>query len=158
MFSAFGSKVNLLKEAAETTVVGDARPIPMAERTEMRHVHAGRTAGEVLDRLAHLVAERAPDIFPIFSVMYAARDGYPEIAELADTLDAQRLVGAGALARTVADRAGATDPGVVTELRDGIWTAMSLAPYEMLVVRRGWTIERYRRWVRAALQIPLDWA
>ena len=36
VFAAFGSKVNLLKEAAETTIVGDARAIPMAEREEMR--------------------------------------------------------------------------------------------------------------------------
>ncbi len=50
MFSAFGSKVNLLKEAAETTIVGDGRPVPMAERDEMRHVHAGATTDEVLDR------------------------------------------------------------------------------------------------------------
>ncbi len=55
---AFGSKVNLLKEAAETTIVGDARPVPMAEREEMRHVHAGTTAEEVLDRFAALVAAR----------------------------------------------------------------------------------------------------
>ena len=51
VFSAFGSKVNLLKEAAETTIVGDARPIPMAERAEMQHVRDGKTAEDVLRQI-----------------------------------------------------------------------------------------------------------
>ena len=74
VFAAFGSKVNLLKEAAETTIVGDLESVPMSERPEMRHVHAAPTAGELLDRLADLLASRAPAVQPIFSVIYGARD------------------------------------------------------------------------------------
>ena len=35
VFARFGSKVALLKEAVETALVGDAEPIPFAERPEM---------------------------------------------------------------------------------------------------------------------------
>lgn len=155
VFAAFGSKVNLLKEAAETTVVGDAEPIPIADRPEMRHVHAGRTAEEVLDRLATLIVDRSPQVQPIFTVMYAARDAHPEIADLVDLIDRQRLSGATALARTVAARLGTPDADQVAELRDCIWAAMSPMFYETFVVRRGWSRLRYTRWLRATLQIPI---
>jgi AcrR family transcriptional regulator len=157
VFAAFGSKVNLLKEAAETTIVGDTQPIPMAERPEMRYVHAGATAEEALDRLADLIAERASAVYPIFSVMYAAQDAYTEIAELVDLTERQRLMGAAALARTIATRLDIQAPDEVAELRDAIWAAMSVVHYEMLVVKRSWPVERYREWIRAALQIPVDW-
>jgi AcrR family transcriptional regulator len=156
VFSAFGSKVNLLKEAAETTIVGDVEAVPMAERPEMRHVHAAPTADELLDRLCDLLASRAAAVQPIFAVMYGARDGYPEIAELIDLLDEQRLSGATGLARTLAARLGTDDGDRIAELRDCIWATMSPTWYESFVVKRGWSLEHYRAWVRAALQIPVD--
>jgi AcrR family transcriptional regulator len=155
VFAVFGSKVNLLKEAAETTIVGDTEAIPMAERAEMRHIHAGETAEEVLDRLAELVVSRSAAVQPIFSVIYGARDGHPEIAALVELLDNQRLIGATRLARTVADRLGTDDEKLINELRDGIWTAMSTTIYEALVVQRGWTLARYQQWIGAVFRIPL---
>jgi AcrR family transcriptional regulator len=155
VFAAFGSKVNLLKEAAETTIVGDVRAIPMAQREEMRRVHAGETADEVLDRLAALMVSRAPVVHPIFAVIYGARDGHPEIAALVDLLEEQRLTGATALARTVAERSGIDDAGRIAEIRDCIWAELSTTSYEALVIKRGWSLDRYQTWLRAAFQIPL---
>ena len=155
VFAAFGSKVNLLKEAAETTIVGDARPVPMAEREEMRHVHAGATAEEVLDRFAALVAAKAGEIYPIYAVIYAGRDGNPEIAAMADLLDEQRLAGASALAVTLMDRLGSSDADLLEEVRDALWVLMSLEWYAAFVTKRGWSIDRYRAWLRTAMAIPL---
>ena len=43
-------------------------------------------------------------------------------------------------------------PGLsVEEGRDGLWTLTSLAVHDMLVVRRGWPVERYERWLANAL-------
>jgi AcrR family transcriptional regulator len=162
VFSAFGSKVNLLKEAAETTIVGDARPIPMAERAEMQHVRDGKTAEDVLQRLAALVAARSGAIYPIYSVIYNNRDGYPEIAALADLLDAQRLTGAAAMAQVVLTRldpnSGEADQGQerqLDELRDCLWALMSLSWYEAFVVQRGWSVAAYQAWLYEAMIIPL---
>ena len=155
VFSAFGSKVNLLKEAAETTMVGDTEPIPMAQRPAMQHVRAGTTAEEVLDRFADLVAARAGEIYPIYSVIYRGRDSHPEIAAMAEVLDDQRLRGAAALAEIVVARSGRDDPDLVATVRDGLWAVMSLEWYETLVIRRRWPVGRYRGWLRALMEIPL---
>jgi AcrR family transcriptional regulator len=151
VFAAFKSKVNLLKIAAETTIVGDAEPVPLAERPEMRHVHAGATAEEVLDRLAGLNAATAERAYPIFTVLHAAADAEPEIAALVRLIDAQRLAGATMLARTLLARLGQDDPDRLAAVRDTIWAFNALSMYGMLVVQRGWSLERYREWLRKAL-------
>jgi AcrR family transcriptional regulator len=151
VFSAFRSKVNVLRTAVETTIVGDADAVPLHERPQMRHVHDGATAAEVLDRLADLNAATADRAYPIFAVVHAAADAEPEIAALVRTIDGQRLVGATMLARTVLDRLGDDDPDRLAEVRDSIWALNSIAMYGLLVAERGWTLDRYREWVRRAL-------
>ncbi len=88
-------------------------------------------------------------------MIYNNRDGNPEIAAMADLLDDQRLAGATALARTVLDRLGTDDDGLLEELRDGLWATMSLDWYEAFVIKRGWSTQRYRTWLRAAMAIPV---
>ena len=94
VFAGFRSKANLLKEATETALVGDADPVPLHDRPSMRHVVEGATAREVLHRLAALIAEAGPPVAPLYAVLHAAADADPEIARLAATLDEQRLQGA----------------------------------------------------------------
>src|SRR5919107_5804313 len=60
VFAGFRTKANLLKEATETALVGDADPVPLHDRPSMRHVVEGATAREVLHRLAALIAEAGP--------------------------------------------------------------------------------------------------
>jgi AcrR family transcriptional regulator len=156
VFSAFGSKVNLLKEAAETAMVGDAQPIPMASRPEMGYVRSGRTAEEILDRFADLAAERVGEIYPIYSVIYRNTDGFAEIAALAEEFDAQRLLAAAAMARTLSSRLGNIDSERQARITDCLWTAMSLSQYEALVIKRGWSIAAYRDWLLAAFKIGLE--
>ncbi len=151
VFAGFSSKVNLMKEAVETALVGDADPVPLHERPSMRHVHDGPTAEDVLDRLAALIAERAPHVCPIYAAMDAAADADPEIATLARTLDEHRLAGATRLAATVTARLGDETPSRLAEVRDTIWTLNSPQLYQLLVTRRGWSLERYRDWIRRAL-------
>ena len=151
VFAGFRSKVNLLKEAAETALVGDAEPVPLAQRPQMRHVHDGATAQEVLLRLAALIADAAPRVYPIYAVVYAAADADPQIAELARLFDEQRLSGATQLALTVMQRLGDDDPRHLEQVRDTIWTFNSPLLYSLLVVQRGWSPQRYGAWIGRAL-------
>ena len=153
MFAGFTSKVNLLKEAAETTLVGDADPVPLAERpADAPRARRRHRRARCCDRLAALIAEAARRAcYPIFAVVHAAADADPEIAALARTLDEQRLAGATMLAGTVLPRLGADDPDRLAEVRDTIWTLNSPLLYGLLVVQRGWSAERYGDWIARAL-------
>lgn len=151
VFAGFTSKVNLLKEATETMLVGDADPTPLHDRPQMRHVHDGPTAEDVLRRLAALIADRAPHVYPIYAVVHGAADADPDIAALARTLDQQRLAGATMLAATVLRRLDVDDSERLADVRDTIWTFNSPHLYALLVVQRGWSPERYGAWIARAL-------
>jgi AcrR family transcriptional regulator len=146
VFAAFSSKANLLKEAAETALVGDAEPVPLARRPQMRRVYEAPSAAEVIARLAEFAVEVTPQVHPIFAVVFAAADADPQIAELARTFDDQRFTGAGlladALCRHLPDGAARR-----AELRDVIWSLTSLHLYGQLVVQRGWSARRYGDWM-----------
>jgi AcrR family transcriptional regulator len=151
VFAGFKSKVNLLKAAVDTAIVGDDRAVPLAARPLMRRVHEGQTFDAVVSRLADVFADVAHRAGPILVVAYAAADADPEIARLVAALDAQRLAGADTLAATVAARLDVTDPDAVGRIRDTIWTLNSPLQWDLLVRQRGWTTQAYRDWMAAAL-------
>jgi len=163
VFAHFGSKVTLFKECVESALVGDAAPVPLAERPEMMHVREGRTAEEVFSRFAALIAAAGPRVVPISMVMYGAADSDTEIRSLARLMDEHRLTGATQLARIVMDRIGSRpdtdDANLLSEIRDLIWTMNSPMTFSLLVTERGWSVERYQAWVcrtlTAAISGPL---
>jgi AcrR family transcriptional regulator len=151
VFAAFKSKTNLLKEVLDTSLVGDAEAVALAERPAMHHVHAGTTATEVLARFADLIADAAPRVYEVYAVAHRAADTDPEVAAILRTLDQQRLTGAGYLAATVCQRLGTDDPRRLAHVRDTIWTLNSPLLYGLLVHERGWPVEQYRDWIARAL-------
>lgn len=152
VFAGFKSKVNLLKEAVDTAIAGDTDDRPLRERPILRHVHEGGTFDEVVDRMADAFAAVSERAYPIYAVLYAAADADPQIAALLRDLDGQRLIGAGLLARTVADRLGTDD---VEAIRDSLWVLQSPLQYGLLVRDRGWTTGQYRDWTARALRALL---
>lgn len=156
VFAHFGSKVTLLKECVDTAIVGDAEPVPLAERPEMVHARNGRTAVEVLERLAGLFAYLTPRSVPIYMVMYSAADADPTIRELARVVDEQRLVGATQLAEIVMERLGSSDRSHLEEIRDLIWTINSPQTISLLVTEREWSVARYEQWARRTLVAAVD--
>ena len=150
VFAGFRSKANLLKEATETALVGDADPVPLHDRPAMRHVVEGATAREVLQRFAALIAEAGAAGGA--ALRRAARRGgrRPRDRPARRRVDEQRLRG-DAAGRGRADRLGDTDPDRLREVRDTIWTLNSPLLFGLLVTQRGWPPERYGAWVARAL-------
>ena len=88
---------------------------------------------------------------PLLRVLVGAAAADPELAAVWDQLENERLAGMGRFAQLLADR-GLLQPGLsVQEARDLLWTLNSLAVHDLLVLRRGWSPERYRDWLAGAL-------
>jgi len=151
VFAHFGSKVELFKHCVDSATVGDTKPVPLAERPEMINVREGRTARQVIGRLAALIASAGPRVVPIYMVMYGAADADPEIRSLAHTMDDQRLVGATQLARVIMDRLGTDNDDLAAEIRDLIWMMNSPKTFSLLVTERAWPLDRYEIWIRRTL-------
>ena len=152
VFAGFKSKVNLLKEAVDTAIAGDAEDRPLRDRPVLQRIHQAGTFDEVVERMAGSFAEVAERSYPIYAVVHGAADSDAEIAALLHELDRQRLVGAELLAVTVAERLG-TDR--VDEIRDSLWVLMSPLQYGLIVRDRGRPVSYYRAWMARALHALL---
>jgi AcrR family transcriptional regulator len=161
IYRGFGSKAGLFKAVVEAAVAGGAARADVAveERPAIRAVIAERDPRRQLE----LYAATQPGIHrrsgPLLRTLIGATAIDSELRTLWSEIEASRHAGQGRLASRLAER-GALRPGLsVEEARDLIWTYCSLAVFDLLVVGRGWTSERYQKWLAATLQrelLPLD--
>ncbi len=75
----------------------------------------------------------------------------PELAQVWNELEAERLAGMLRFAQLLAERGVLRSELTLEEARDTLWTLNSLAVHDLLVVQRGWSAERYRTWLADAL-------
>ena len=147
VYRLFASKHGILKALLDVSIVGDHDDVPMAQRPQ---VQALADHPDPRAQLAGFVAVtvRVNDrIAPLYRILVSAAGTDPEAAALLDELTGQRQRGqrmiAGALARS-----GALRPGLrERDAADVVHALMSPELYQLLVVDRGWTSDRYEQWL-----------
>lgn len=154
VYAAFGTKVNLLARAIDVSLAGDDAPVAMAEREPVRQVMAEPDPYRTVEMYAALTAAISARAHGIVLAAWAAAPSDPAVAALVAELDAQRLRGMTGAARSLAAKARAAGclAGDVTEedIRDALWIFNSAQLYGLLLRDRGWTPERYERWLARA--------
>ncbi|MDK3255293.1 TetR/AcrR family transcriptional regulator [Blastococcus capsensis] len=155
VFAAFGSKPALLQRVLDEALAGDDEPVPVADRPWFRPVWAAREPAAVLDAYAGvctLIAERAA---AAFEAVRRAADTAPEVAELWQTLQHNRVRGARMvlehLVTTGALRAGLSFERAV----DVLWLLNDPAHHAALVGSRDWSPDDYRGWLADQMQRAL---
>jgi AcrR family transcriptional regulator len=153
IYRAFGSKAALFKAVVRAAVAGGtARAgVPVEERPAIQAVIAEQDPRRQLA----LYAATQPGIHarsgPLLRVLVGAASGDPELAQVWNELEAERLAGMMRFAQLLADR-GALKPELsVEDARDTLWTLNSLAVHDLLVAQRRWSPEGYRDWLAATL-------
>lgn len=141
VYSAFGSKANVLKTVFDVTIAGDDEPVTLMERPGLLAVRNEPDPARALHRYAAFLADINPRIAPVHLVVLAAASSDPTVAALADELAAQRLTGMTLFANKLLDsgRLKASPE----EARDILWTLNSAQVYDLLVEQRGWSLQRY---------------
>ncbi|RJK94275.1 TetR/AcrR family transcriptional regulator [Vallicoccus soli] len=152
VYNAFGSKAGLLTRLFDVTLVGDDEPVPFAQRPATVEVMGRTDPRALLHGYAGLGLVLLTRLGPLLAVVTAgAAAGDPDLRALLERMDAQRLVGTAGVAARL-DELGALRPGVdVERARDALWTLNSLAVWEHLVQRRGWSPQEYADWVGRAM-------
>ena len=149
IYRAFGSKAALFKAVVEAAIAGGAAraKVPVEQRPAIRAIIEETDARRVLE----LHAATQPGIHgragPLYRVLMEAVASDPELAEVWNQLETQRLTGMRRLARQLKDRGDLKPEISVEEAGDILWTVNSGAVYDLLVVQRGWSAERYRDWI-----------
>lgn len=148
LYNVAGSKAAVLSLVLDRTVSGPETPRPVPEFMEERTRHL-ESQTEIVAALADWFAEVHPRSSDLFEVI---RDGAAvdtEVARLHQERARRRLENYALAAQLLAEN-GPTGMGI-EETAALIWAVGHPTVYRRLVVESGWSLERYREWVRAGL-------
>jgi AcrR family transcriptional regulator len=149
IYKAFGGKPGLVRAIRIKALEGEG-PVPAEQRSN--EVQARAAEGrKIIEAWGALTSEVAPRVAPILLLIRAASATDPEGQALLDELDADRLRRMTDNARRLRD-AGHLRRGItLARAADILWTYSSPELYELLVLRRGWSAQRYGRFVADAM-------
>lgn len=148
----FRTKAALIKDVYDVTLAGDDEPIAMIDRPEHRAVFAASDPRDTLARYAYVARRISERVGPLLAKLLAgARGGDPDLQQFRETVNRERLAGAGSVVRHLATTGGLRADVDPDRARDLVWTLISPEVYELLVVDRGWSHDEYERWLAHTL-------
>lgn len=151
----YGNKRTLLKEAVDLAAAGDDEPVPVLERPWNEAMHAADDVDQVLSIWTRNGAEIFERIAPIMGVVRDAAVVDAEMAEQWATNEAQRLTAFRELAALLDDRGDLRADLDVDQATDLVFALNSVEVYLLLTRGRGWTTERWERWLTETLRASL---
>ncbi|WP_258805062.1 TetR/AcrR family transcriptional regulator [Pseudarthrobacter sp. NS4] len=145
IYKAFGGKAGLVRALYERGLAG-AGPVPAYERSDaMRERESDPMT--VMREWGLLTAEVASLVTPIRLLMRSAAVTDQEMATLLDDIDGERLQRMRHHARYLKDRGYLREGVSVDEATDILWVCSSAELYELLVLKRGWSLSRFAQYV-----------
>jgi AcrR family transcriptional regulator len=153
VYKSFGSKARLLRAIAESAIAGPGA-VPTMRRSDEMAAHESDPY-TIVRRWAEFATEVTPRGAPVVLLIRSSASGSAELAEVLAQLDDERLARMAHQARLLVER-GYLRPDVTeAEARDVMWAYTDPGMYELLVLRQGWPLERYRDFLAGALTAAL---
>ncbi|MDX3102774.1 TetR/AcrR family transcriptional regulator [Nonomuraea angiospora] len=155
IYFVFGNKRTLLKELVDVTIAGDDEPVATMDRPWYVAALAAETAEDMLRPYVEGATSILERVAPIGRVLEAAAASDPEVAALwSHEVDPRYVVQQGA-AKALVGKPGARAELSVEEAADVLYGLLSPELYLLFVRERGWTRERWERWVGETLRAQL---
>jgi AcrR family transcriptional regulator len=154
VYKGFGGKPGLVRAIYEQSLLGTGGP-PAEERSD-RSQATVTDPRELMEQFGRFVAEISPLGSPVYLLIRdAAASGDPDMAALLRDVDDERYQRMLNNAHQVIGR-GFLRPGLtVEEVADVMFMSTSPELYETLVLKRGWTAERFGRLIARTLAANL---
>lgn len=149
VYKNVGGKAALLAGVLDVAIGGDDAPVAMSERAAITRLRELALPGEVLVGYLKIMVQVQVRVAPL--LMLATQSADPDAVGLVAKADTERLAGMSGLARHLQALPGLRADLTVERIRDLLWTYTSPQLYELLVVRRGWSLEDYERHLRMVL-------
>ena len=145
VYASAGRKPDLARLLIETAISGTDQAIPAEQRDYVKAVRAAADADTKIAIYAEAVTAIAPRLALVHSIIQQAAPAEPELAALWAEIAERRAAN---MRRFVANLATVSqlrlDPG---EAADIVWATNANEMYQLLVGQRGWTPERYERFL-----------
>ena len=145
IYASVGRKPELARLLIETAISGTDQAIPAEQRDYVRAIQAAPDAGTKIAIYAAAVAAIAPRLALVLAIIQQAARDEPELARLWTEIAERRAAN---MRRFVADLATAAplrlDPDQAADI---VWATNSAEMYQLLVGQRGWSPQRYERFL-----------
>jgi AcrR family transcriptional regulator len=149
IYKTFGSKPALIKAVYDVTLAGDDEPVPIVQRPEVLQVIETPDPAVKIDLYARMVRSMAERISPLLA---ALGDAERSLTEASDT---ERLRGVGGFVGHLAEVGHLRADLDTDEAVETVWMLLSPANYRLLTHDRGWTPDRWERWLARTLKAVL---
>jgi AcrR family transcriptional regulator len=147
VYELVGRKPVLLRELIEQALSGTDHAVPAEDRAYVAAIRAEPDPARKLAIYAGATREMQARVAPLFLALRDASATEPEARQVWQALSDRRAANMRKLAQDLQD-AGGLRPGLsVDEAADTIWATNSSELYVLLTVERGWTPDRYERWL-----------
>jgi AcrR family transcriptional regulator len=151
VYRLFSSKLGILKSVLDVSIGGDDQAVAMLDRPEVRALLSDEDPKNQLAGFCALVRGVMARAGPVHSILADAARSDQDAASLLTEIARQRHEGQRRIARSLA-RLGALWPGLrERDAADIIHALASPEVYGLLVFDRGWSGERYEKWLRSIL-------
>lgn len=151
VYRLFSSKLGILRSLMDVSIGGDDEDVAMANRREVRGLATENDPAALLAGFVALTVQINERVAPIYRILVSAAGTDPDAAALLDDLTRQRQQGQKMIARALG-RTGALRPGLrAADAGDLVHALLSPEMYRLLVVDRGWSVQRYERWLTDTL-------
>jgi len=153
IYKAFGGKPGLVRAICERGLDGGGTT-PAEQRSDALQ-QSEEDPEQLMLALGQLAAEVAPRVAPLMLLLKAAGDTDPDMARLLTEFNDSRLQRMTDNARRMVGRGIIRSDLTVEEAGEICWTYTSPELYGLLVGDRGWSAERFGRFVGHALAAAL---
>lgn len=148
---AFGTKAALLKAAIDVAIAGDDEPVPVLDRPWAGAARAAADPAELLGLVAGVLAAAQARSAGLMLALFEGSAGGDELAALRRQMVAQRETTAGWLVDRLAGLTPLRPDLDRGEAVDTVWALLEPSLYDRLTRHRGWSAQRYERWIAASL-------
>ncbi|HEY5876627.1 MAG TPA: helix-turn-helix domain-containing protein, partial [Ilumatobacteraceae bacterium] len=145
VFSAFGSKANMLKEAFDVRLAGDDEPLAIADRPEAQRILDETDPAALLRAHADFFVVTMLRVLPLWPAMEAGAATDPACAEVLAFFDRGRLEGPGAIVDVLAQR-GQLRKGLSRKKGKEAMYLLTNPTVNHDALGRGWTVRELQRW------------
>ncbi|HEY5277376.1 MAG TPA: TetR/AcrR family transcriptional regulator [Coriobacteriia bacterium] len=145
VYELVGRKPDMFRLLIETAISGGDQAVAADDRDYVQRIRAEGTAQGKLRVYAEALPAIMSRLAPLVMVVQAAASAEPALGDLWHEIAERRATNMGRFAAELGDTGQLAIP--VEEAADIIWATNSPELYALLVHQRGWTAERYGRWL-----------
>jgi AcrR family transcriptional regulator len=145
VYAAVGRKPEVARLLIETAISGTDQAIPAEQRDYVRAIQAAPNAATKIAIYAAAITAIAPRLALVLGIIQQAAPAEPELARLWNEIAERRAVN---MRRFVADLATVAPLRLDSDqAADIVWATNATELYQLLVGQRGWSPQRYERFL-----------